>query len=47
VSAVVVDRNGDTVTAVRGDDARAYTMENARRKAYTAANFQVATAEYA
>ncbi len=47
VSAVGVDRNGDTVVAVRGDDARAYTMENARRKARTAADFRVATAEYA
>ena len=38
-SAVVVDRDGDTIVAIRGDNAQPYTMENARRKAYTAMNF--------
>jgi uncharacterized protein GlcG (DUF336 family) len=47
VSAVVVDRDGETVVAVRGDDAAPHTMENARRKAYTALSFRVSTAEYA
>ena len=47
VSAVVVDRDGETVVAIRGDDAAPHTMENARRKAYTAMSFRVSTAEYA
>jgi len=46
-SAVVVDRDGETIVAIRGDNAQPYTMENARRKAYTAANFRISTAEYA
>lgn len=36
VSAVVVNRDGDTIVAMRGDDASPHTLENARRKAYTA-----------
>jgi uncharacterized protein GlcG (DUF336 family) len=47
VSAVVVNRNGDTVVAMRGDEASPHTMENARRKAYTAMSFKQPTAEYA
>ena len=47
VTAVVVDRSGETIVAIRGDNAQPYTMENARRKAYTAANFRIPTAEYA
>jgi uncharacterized protein GlcG (DUF336 family) len=46
-SAVVVDHDGETIVAIRGDNAQPYTMENARRKAYTAANFRIPTAEYA
>jgi len=46
-SAVVVDRDGETVVAIRGDNAQPYTMENARRKAYTAMNFRIPSAEYA
>jgi uncharacterized protein GlcG (DUF336 family) len=46
-SAVVVDHEGETIVAIRGDNAQPYTMENARRKAYTAANFRIPTAEYA
>jgi uncharacterized protein GlcG (DUF336 family) len=46
-SAVVVDRDGDTVVAMRGDKASPHTMENARRKAYTAMTFRQPTAEYA
>jgi uncharacterized protein GlcG (DUF336 family) len=46
-SAVVVDRDGETVVAMRGDDASPHTMENARRKAYTAMTFKQPTAEYA
>jgi uncharacterized protein GlcG (DUF336 family) len=47
VSAVVVNRNGDTIVAMRGDEASPHTMENARRKAYTAMTFKQTTAEYA
>ena len=47
VSAVVVDRDGETVVAIRGDDAAPHTVENARRKAYTTVSFRVSTAEYA
>ena len=36
VSAVVVDRAGDIIVAMRADNAGPHTMENARRKAYTA-----------
>ena len=46
-SAVVVDRDGETIVAIRGDNAQPYTMENARRKAYTAMNFRIPSAEYA
>jgi uncharacterized protein GlcG (DUF336 family) len=47
VSAVVVNRNGDTIVAMRGDEASPHTVENARRKAYTAMTFKQPTAEYA
>ena len=47
VSVVVVDRAGDTIVALRSDTASPHTMENARRKAYTARTFRVSTAEYA
>jgi uncharacterized protein GlcG (DUF336 family) len=46
-SAVVVDRDGQTIVAMRGDNAGPHTMENARRKAYTANSFRQTTAEYA
>jgi len=47
VSAVVVDRAGETIVAMRADNAGPHTMENARRKAYTARSFRVATSAYA
>jgi uncharacterized protein GlcG (DUF336 family) len=47
VSVVVVDRAGDTIVALRGDKAALHTMENARRKAYTARVFRMRTSEYA
>jgi uncharacterized protein GlcG (DUF336 family) len=47
VSAVVVDRAGETIVAIRGDNASPHTMENARRKAYTAMSFKLSTTEYA
>jgi uncharacterized protein GlcG (DUF336 family) len=46
-SAVVVDRDGDTLVAMRGDGAGPHTLENARRKAYTANTFKMPTADYA
>ncbi len=46
-SAVVVDRDGETIVSIRGDGAQPYTVENARRKAYTALNFRMPTADYA
>jgi len=46
-SVVVVDREGETIVEMRGDEASPHTMENARRKAYTAMSFKQTTAEYA
>jgi len=46
-SAVVVDRDGQTLVAMRADTASPHTMENARRKAYTAMTFKQPTAQYA
>jgi uncharacterized protein GlcG (DUF336 family) len=47
VSAVVVDRAGEVIVALRSDNASPHTMENARRKAYTALSFRTSTSEYA
>ena len=47
VSAVVVDRDGEVIIAMRADNAGPHTMENARRKAYTARSFRTSTAAYA
>jgi uncharacterized protein GlcG (DUF336 family) len=46
-SAVVVDRDGETLVAMRADNASPHTMESSRRKAYTAMTFKQPTAEYA
>ena len=46
VSAVVVDHGGNTVVAMRADGASVHTMENARRKAYTAMTFKMSTEEF-
>jgi uncharacterized protein GlcG (DUF336 family) len=46
-SVVVVDRAGETMIAMRYDDASPHTLENARRKAYTARSFKQTTEEYA
>jgi uncharacterized protein GlcG (DUF336 family) len=46
-SAVVVDRDGETLVAMRGDGASIHTLENARRKAYTANTFKQPTGDYA
>jgi uncharacterized protein GlcG (DUF336 family) len=47
ISVVVVDRAGQTIVALRGDKAGPHTMENARRKAYTAMTFRMPTSQYA
>ena len=46
-SAVVVDRDGETIVSMRGDRTGPHTVENARRKAYTAMTFKQTTSEYA
>jgi uncharacterized protein GlcG (DUF336 family) len=46
VSAVVVNRAGETIVALRDDAAGPHTMENARRKAYTANTFRMTTEEF-
>ena len=45
-SVVVVDRGGDTLVSLRGDDSGPHTVENARRKAYTARTFRMTTEEF-
>jgi uncharacterized protein GlcG (DUF336 family) len=47
VSATVVDRDGETIAQLRGDGAGPHTVENARRKAYTANSFKTDTTSYA
>ena len=46
-SAVVVDRGGDVMVMMRDDNAGPHTMENARRKAYTARTFKMTTEKFA
>jgi uncharacterized protein GlcG (DUF336 family) len=46
-SAVVVNAAGETIVAIRGDGSAPHTLENARRKAYTAMSFRMSTTEYA
>ncbi len=45
-SVVVVDRAGDTMVALRADNTGPHTMENARRKAYTALTFKMTTQQF-
>jgi uncharacterized protein GlcG (DUF336 family) len=47
VSVVVVDRDGETMVMLRGDGAGPHTMENARRKAYTALTFKMTSEDFA
>jgi uncharacterized protein GlcG (DUF336 family) len=47
VSVVVVDRAGQTIVALRADNSGPHTMENARRKAYTAMTFRMTTEDFA
>jgi len=46
VAVVVVDRGGETMVALKGDGAGPHTMENARRKAYTARTFRMSTQQF-
>jgi uncharacterized protein GlcG (DUF336 family) len=46
VAVVVVDRGGDTIVALKADGAGPHTMENARRKAYTARTFRMTTQQF-
>ena len=43
----MVDRDGEMMIVMRGDEASPLTVENARRKAYTAAMFRQTTTEFA
>ena len=47
VSVHVVGRNGEVLVSLRGDNASPHTMEDARRKAYTARTFKMTTEEFA
>lgn len=44
---VIVDRAGETMLMMRDDNTGPHTVENARRKAYTALTFKVTSKEYA
>lgn len=45
-SVVVVDRAGANVVVLRGDGSGPHTVENARRKAYTANTFKMTTQKF-
>ena len=45
-SVVVVDRGGNTMVALKADNASLHGMENARRKAYSARTFRMTTREF-
>jgi uncharacterized protein GlcG (DUF336 family) len=47
LSVAVVGRTGEMIVQLRGDDASPHTIENSRRKAYTARTFRVASGEIA
>jgi uncharacterized protein GlcG (DUF336 family) len=42
-SVVVLDRGGNVIISLHGDNAGLHTLENARRKAYTALTFKMTT----
>jgi uncharacterized protein GlcG (DUF336 family) len=46
-SVVVVDRDGVTMVVLRSDGAGPHTVENARRKAYTALTFKATSEDFA
>jgi uncharacterized protein GlcG (DUF336 family) len=45
-SVVVVGRDGETLVSLRGDGSGPHTVENARRKAYTANTFKMTTESF-
>jgi uncharacterized protein GlcG (DUF336 family) len=45
-SVVVLDRGGNVLVSLRGDGAGLHTVENARRKAYTALTFKVPSKQF-
>jgi uncharacterized protein GlcG (DUF336 family) len=47
VSVTVVGREGQVLVVLHGDNASPHTVENSRRKAYTARTFRVASGEIA
>lgn len=47
VSVTVLGRDGQVIVLLRGDDASPHTVENSRRKAYTARTFRVPSGEFA
>ena len=47
VTVAVLDRAGETMVLLRGDNAVPHTVENARRKAYTSRTTRLPSAEFA
>jgi uncharacterized protein GlcG (DUF336 family) len=47
VSVTVVGREGEVIVLLRGDDSPPHTVENSRRKAYTARTFRISSGQYA
>ena len=47
VSVTVVGRDGQVIVLLRGDDASPHTVENSRRKAYTARIFRIPSGVFA
>ena len=43
---VVLDRGGNVMISLRGDNAGLHTIENARRKAYTSLTFKITTSTF-
>jgi uncharacterized protein GlcG (DUF336 family) len=47
VSVTVVGRQGEILVMLRGDNSSPHTVENSRRKAYTARTFRISSGEFA
>lgn len=47
VSVTVVGREGQVIVVLRGDGSSPHTVENSRRKAYTARTFRIPSGEFA
>ena len=47
VSVTVIGRDGQVIVLLRGDDASPHTVENSRRKAYTARTFRIPSGVFA